>query len=332
MKSMNQIYLLWEIPLALLSFVFYKVMKFVIGNLFTVYLAINTEKASQWRVLSQKMIEAPLVLPVLMTKGPRWNTHAVIGTLGPFTVQESIEIDVKTADGSARSWIAVIYSFPGYKTVTSIESEKIDREQGWHSVKLPSGKYSLGVRYYNRSETINYPAVRVDDRLFVETHNVSSNINDYYYNLIKAKNWFFSSLHYYIFTILKLRNYLPESFVRREYLPVGAPATHFAYNYLESQQALQINIEPEVIEQFDIYFTLYDRSSLPLNWCTIAEAEYLLSPQNHKGYFLLRVRPKPEHSDPTIQVDSKLLKCDRSIQYWQVSSSVKDLSANSIRN
>ncbi|WP_319422053.1 DUF6208 family protein [Pleurocapsa sp. FMAR1] len=317
---MKKIFLLWEIPLALLSFVFYKVMKLLIGNLFTVYLTLNKKKASQWRVLSKKMINAPLILPVLMTKGPRWNTHAVIGTLGPFTVNESIAINIKTANNSARSWIAVIYSFPAYKTVTSIESDKINQDNDWHTVKLPSGKYSLGVRYYNRSEAINYPAIKLDDSLFVDSYSVPSNINDYYYDLIKAKNWFYSSLHYYIFTILKLRDYLPESFVRREYLPVGAPDTHFAYNYLDSQQALQIAIEPEIIEQFDIYFTLYDRSSLPLSWCIITEPKYLLSPQDNKGYFLLRIRPKPEHSDTTFKVKSELLNIDSSIQHWVVSS------------
>ena len=315
---MNNLSLLWEIPLALLSFIFYKVMKLVIGNLFTVYLAINTKKASQWRVLSQKMIEAPLVLPVLMTKGPRWNTHAVIGTLGPFSVEESIAIDINTANNSSRSWIAVVYSFPGYKTVTSIESEKINSDNNWHTVKLAPGKYSLGVRYYNRTEAISYPAIKVDDNLFVDAYSVPSNVNDYYYDLIKAKNWFFSSLHYYIFTILKLRNYLPESFVRGEYLPVGAPATHFAYNYLESQQALKIAIALPIIEQFDVYFTFYDRSSLPLSWCIITEPEYLFLPQEHQGYFLLRVRPKPEYVNTAIAVKSALIESERSIQHWQL--------------
>lgn len=317
---MNQVFLFWEIPLASLSFVFNKVMKFVIGNLFTIYLAINTKKASQWRVLSQKMIDAPLVLPVLMTKGPRWNTHAVIGTLGPFAVQESLEIDLIKANASARSWIAVVYSFPGYKTVTSIESEKIDLTQDWHAMKLLPGKYSLGVRYYNRAETIEYPSIKIDNQIFVDSHSIPSNINDYYHDLIKEKNWFFSSLHYYIFTILKLRNYLPESFVRREFLPVGAPGTHFAYNYLDSQQGVKIAIAQTILEQFDIYFTAYDRSSLPLSWCIITESEYLFSPQARKGYFLLRVRPKPEYFDTTIKPSSQLIEINSSIQFWELSS------------
>jgi hypothetical protein len=320
---MTKIFLVWEIVLALLSFLFYKVMKFIIGNIFTIYLILNKKQASQWRVLSQKTINAPLILPVLMTKGPRWNTHAVIGTLGPFTVKESIEINIETANNSARSWIAVVYSFPGYKTITNLESEQSkqdssSKDNSWQTIKLSPGKYSLGVRFYNRRDNITYPAVKVDGQLYVESYSVPNNINDYYYDLINAKNWFYSSLHYYIFTILKLRNYLPESFVRREYLPVGAPATHFAYNYLESQQALQINCSPEIIEQFDIYFTFYDRSSLPLTWCIIDNPDYQLSPQTNQGYFLLRIRPKPEHSNTNIQVQSQLIKLDKSIQCWQV--------------
>ena len=315
---MDKIWLLWEIPLALLSFGFNKVMKLAIGNLFTVYLAINKKKASQWRVLSAKMIKAPLILPVLMTKGPRWNTHAVIGTLGPFKVAETIAIDLETANKSSRSWIAVVYSFPGYKTVTSVESEQMTSENSWHTIKLPAGKYSLGVRYYNRADTINYPAIKVDDSPFVEPYNVPPDINSYYHNLIEAKNWFYSSLHYYIYTILKLRNYLPESFVRREYLPVGAPATYFAYNYLDPQQSLEIATEPEIVEQFDIYFTLYDRSSLPLTWCVITEPKYVLPPQRTKGYFLLRIRPKPEFSNTNITVKSQISRIDSSTQHLLV--------------
>jgi hypothetical protein len=318
---MNKFFWLWEVPLALLSFVFNKVMKFIIGNLFTVYLAVNKKKASQWRVLSQKTINAPLVLPVLMTKGPRWNTHAVIGTLGPFTVKESITIDVATANQSSRSWIAVIYSFPGYKTIASIESEKIASEN-WHTLKLKPGKYSLGVRYYNRASKIDYPGIKVDDRLFVEPYNVPQDINNYYHHLLEAKNWFYSSLHYYIYTILKLRNYLPESLVRKEYLPVGAPATHFAYNYLAPQQSLQIKIEPKIVEQFDIYFTFYDRSSFPVSWCTIDDSKYLLPPQNRKGYFLLRIRPKPEYFQTDVRVKSQLSNTDSFIQHLALADSM----------
>ena len=317
---MAKIWLLWEIPLAILSFIFNKIVKLVIGILFTLYLALNKSKAKQWRVLSEKMINAPLILPVMMTKGPRWNTHAVIGTLGPFKVEKAIAINTQTANQSAGSWIAPVYSFPGYKTVTSLESEKIDSDAVWQTIELTAGKYSLGVRYYHRADVINYPEIKVDGELFVDAYNVAPDINSYYNNLIERKNWFYFSLHYYIYTILKLRNYLPESFVRKEFLPLGAPKTYFAYNYLDEGQTLTIETAPEIVEQFDIYFTLYDRSSLPLSWCIITEEKYILPSQNRKGYFLLRIRPKPEFSAVEIEVESNLLAIDDKNQHLAITT------------
>ena len=315
---MKNIYWLWEIPLALLSFVFYKVMKLIIGILFTIYLAINQEKASQWRFFSKKMIAAPLILPVLMTKGPRWNTHAVIGTLGPFKVEREFALDIESANNSAASWIAVVYSFPSYKTITSLESNKINCDNKWYSVKLKSGKYTLGIRYYNRSNSLQLPAIKVDGNDFVDAQSMPNNVNDFYYDLINAKNWFYSSLHYYIFTILKLRGILPESSIRKEYLPVGAPDTFFAYNYLQKQQQLQLDIDRQIVNNCNIYFTLYDRSSLPLTWEQITTTQYNLAAPETNGYYLLRIRPKPELTNVKTNYTFQVIEEDNLMQRCKI--------------
>ncbi len=304
---MKQLILVWEIPLALLSLLFYKVMKFIIGNLFTIYLAVNKNKASQWRVLSQETLDSALSLPVLMTKGPRWNTHAIIGTLGPFKVEQEVSLNITTANSSAGSWIAVVYSFPGYKTITSLESSKISSDNDWYSIKLPPGKYSFGLRYYNRLDKITLPEIKIDDNNFAEAQNISTDNNDFYHNLIQAKNWFYSSLHYYIFTILKLRKFLPESFIRKEFLPVGAPDTFFAYNYLGRQQSLSLEFTQDIIDNCNIYFNLYDRSSLPLIWCEITTREYNLAAPATNGYYLLRIRPQPGFSFDTSKIQFQVI-------------------------
>jgi hypothetical protein len=301
----NQIELLWEIPLAFLSFLFYKIMKFVIGNLYTIYLSFQKKKATQWRVLSQETLDSPLSLPVLMTKGPRWNTHAIIGTVGPFPVQEEISLDVKLANNSARSWIAVVYSFPSYKTITTIEPHQVGKDQDWFNLKLPQGKYSLGLRYYNCYDQISLPIVKVDGNKLIDSQPVDPNVNQFYHNLIQAKNWFYSSLHYYIFTILKLRQFLPASFVEREFLPVGAPDTQFFYHYLEPNQKLQIKLEPQILQDYNIYFTLYDRSSLPLSWQQITTEAYESETIKNQGYYLLRIRSQ----DPQKLVLDHPLSC-----------------------
>jgi hypothetical protein len=289
---MKNIALIWEILLALLSFVFYKIMKLIIGNLYIFYLAIAREQASQWRVLSQETLKSPLSLPVLMTKGPRWNTHAIIGTLGPFQVKNAISLDIESANNSARSWIAVVYSFPNYQTITSLQSDQVNPENKWQLLELKPGKYTLGLRYYNWGESINLPAIKLDDREFVASTNVPTNVNDFYASLIHKKNWFYLSLHYYIFTILKFRKWLPESFVRKEYLPVGAPDTCFFYDYLERGQSLEVETSLPILNSQDIYFTLYDRSSLPLTWCQLEQEISTFQPIKNNGYYLFRIRPK----------------------------------------
>ncbi|MGK7898101.1 MAG: DUF6208 family protein [Xenococcus sp. (in: cyanobacteria)] len=317
---MKQLMLVWEIPLALFSLVFYKTMKLIIGNLFTIYLVINKNKAAIWRVLSQETIDSFLSLPVLMTKGPRWNTHAIIGTLGPFKVEKEVSLNITTANSSARSWIAVVYSFPSYKTITSLESSKISSDNDWYTIKLAPGKYSLGLRYYNRLDDINLPEIKIDDNLFTDKQKVATDNNNFYDNLIQAKNLFYSSLHYYIFTILKLRKFLPESFVRKEFLPVGAPDTFFAYNYLAKQQSLKINFTQDIIDNCNIYFNVYDRSSLPLSWCEISTTEYNLTATQTNGYYLLRIRPQPGFSFDTSKTRFQIISEDDCLQEALIAS------------
>lgn len=311
-STMNKLVLIWEIPLAFCSFIFYKVIKFIIGNIFTIYLALNKQKASQWRVLSADLVKSPLNLAVLMTKGPRWNTHAIIGTLGPFSVQESISIDSKSANNSAKSWIAVVYSFPSYDTIASLES--VDAQGDWQNINLPPGKYTIGIRYYQWSEPVILPSVIVDGQEFVNSENVASNVNNFYQELIQRKNWFYSCLHYYIYTILRLRKYLPESFVRGEYLPVGAPDTEFLYGYLAKNQTLLLEVSQDILTNYDVYVTLYDRSSLPLSWFQLRQLQGQTQVMPNNGYYLLRMRDLGNNVNNPLRFESKLEEIDSATQ------------------
>ena len=76
---------------------------------------------------------------VLMTKAPRWNTHAIIGTLGPFMVENDLSLEVASANNSAKSWFAIFYSFPNYDTIDTIAS-KVDNQEQWQSIKLKKRK------------------------------------------------------------------------------------------------------------------------------------------------------------------------------------------------
>lgn len=317
----NRFSLIGEIPLAILSFFFYKAMKFIVGNLYTFYLTLDRKKTSQWRVLSAENLKSPLSLPVLMTKGPRWNTHAIIGTLGPFSVKETIAIDTESAKNSAGSWIAVIYSFPGYQTIASLESDRLTSQNKWETLKLKTGKYSIGLRYYQWCDRVNLPAVTIDGVEFVSSCPVPSDINNFYSDLIKRKNWFYSALHYYIFTILRLRKYLPESFVGNEYLPVGAPDTQFVYGHLMRGQSLQIESGSSLVKNYNIYLTLYDRSSLPLFWSKIESEKFLTQPIENNGFYLIRLRSKLNlegNSVISLPIESQLNEEENAVQRLQI--------------
>ncbi len=287
---MNSLLIIVDLLLALLSYVFAKVYKFIIGNLYTLYLVFNKKKANQWRVIDNELVKSNLNLAVLMTKAPRWNTHAIIGTLGPFSVANSVSIELKSPQNSAQSWIAIFYSFPSYKTTTWVESNQVNYSENYHSLSLKSGKYTIGLRYYNYYDNLVLPAIKVDGQELTSFKQIPNNSNEFYETLIDRKNWLFLALHYYIYTVLRWQKFLPPSFVQNEFLPVGATDTKFYYDYLDKNEFIQLNTDEDSLNKYDIYVTLYDRSSLPVSSFQLTNIQENSVALKNKGYYLIRVR------------------------------------------
>lgn len=294
---MNNVLSLLDILIAILSFIFAKVYKFIIGNLYTLYLIFNQKKANEWRVIAHDLVKSNLNLAVLMTKAPRWNTHAIIGTLGPFAVNNSVSIELKSPQNSAQSWIAIFYSFPSYKTITWVESNQVDYKENYHSLSLPSGKYTIGLRYYNYYDNLILPTIKVDGQELTSSKQISSDSNSFYDNLISRKNWLFLAIHYYIYTILRWRKFLPTSFVQNEFLPVGATDTKFYYDYLDKNEFIQLKTTQQTLNKYDIYVTLYDRSSLPVSSFRVTDIQQNSIALKNKGYYLIRVRRDEQLED-----------------------------------
>lgn len=287
--STKNVGLIVEIPLAISSFLFAKVNKFLIGNLYSFYLKINQKKANQWRVIDSQLVSSAINMGVLMTKAPRWNTHAIIGTLGPFVVENELSLEVASANNSAQSWFAIFYDFPNYNTVDTIAS-KVENQEQWQSIKLKKGKYTIGLRYYNYGEKLILPAVKIDGKEFTPTKEIPNDSNGFYHSIINKRNWYFLAIHYYIYTVLKFRKYLPESFVKYEFLPVGAIDTKFYYDALDMGEILTIEVDQNTLDKYDIYVTVYDRCSLPVQWFTLKNLQEKTKPLHNKGYYLIRVR------------------------------------------
>lgn len=289
-----------EIPLALLSFGFYKINRFVIINLYTLYLGRNTEQSKTWRTISENLLKKPLSLLVLMTKAPRWNTHALIGTLGPISVESELTINLDTIRNSTKSWVGCIYDFPSYKTITNFETLTDNPEQSELTIKLPKGKYTVGLRYYHPQENIVYPVVTTDADIQVQAMTVGeADSNSFYETLASRTNWYFGWLHYYIFTIFQLRNLLPESFVKYEFLPVGATDTTFFFGALNPDEKLDIKIKESRRSPYSFYLTFYNRASFPISWQKL-ETDTTISALGQEAYYLIRMRPN------TIEAQQKI--------------------------
>ncbi|WP_069789683.1 DUF6208 family protein [Cyanobacterium sp. IPPAS B-1200] len=306
--SIKNVGLIIEIPLAISSFIFAKVNKFLIGNLYTIYLKVNQKKANQWRVIDNQLVSSPINMGVLMTKAPRWNTHAIIGTLGPFFVEDELSLEVASANASAKSWFAIFYDFPNYNTIDTIASKVDNQGKKWQSIKLKKGKYTIGLRYYNYGDKLTLPAVKIDRKEFTSSKEIPNDSNEFYHSIISKKNWYFLAIHYYIYTVLSLRKYLPESFVKYEFLPVGAIDTKFYYDALDKGEILTIEVNQNTLNKYGIYITIYDRTSLPIQWFQLKDLTEKTKPVTNKGYYLIRVRNQGKPPETFTDLEINLRK------------------------
>jgi hypothetical protein len=284
----NGLSVLWELPLGLGSFLFYKSVKAVMLGLLHLH-NTRTQEACKWQPVSDVFLSRPLALPLVMTSGPRWNTHALIATLAPVVVHESLEIDAGAADRSARSWTVVVCTHPARRTVTSVGSLSSPYSGGKARIELPPGKYWLGLRYYHWRPDAELPAVRADGRDVAERAIVTDDVNGFYRGLKQRSNIFYVALHYYVFVLLRYRRWFPAWFVDREFLPLGNPETEFYFGALRKGERLELRIAPEALAGWDVLVTLYDKGSFPTDSEQATQPHYEIAARDGARMYLVRV-------------------------------------------
>jgi hypothetical protein len=292
-KLMSVVEILWEIPLSILSFLFSRVLRFVMQKLLRFYANPKKQKSPQWEIAGTDFLRKPIKLLWAMTRA-RWNLHALIAIVGPLEVKESISLDIHSLKKSAKSWTIVVYSTANFETITSIGSRSIDGENQWESLSVKPGTYLLGSRYYHWAETVELPAVKVDGVEVVNTKTLAApaNINDFHHDLIKRKNIIHVCLNYYVFNLLRFKEWLPHEFVRKVFLPVPNPETKFYYGAINPGNALKLELDPLILETHDVYLSLLNRDCFPLEWYTVNETKHTTSQSNAKRIYLVRVHQK----------------------------------------
>jgi hypothetical protein len=93
--------LAWVLPLSLLSFAFYRVVRLALRPVRMASLRRRREVAGQWRLNATERDLKGLRLALMMTTGPRANPHAIIGVIG------ADQVLARAIPGAARSFEAV---------------------------------------------------------------------------------------------------------------------------------------------------------------------------------------------------------------------------------
>src|SRR5271157_580741 len=256
-KILSGFSILWELGLALLSFIFFKSVKFLIRRLLSIYYLVAKKQALQWKVASAKLLKKPGALPMIMTMGPRWNTHAIIGNVGPIAVKRSLTVDVAAAERSAQAWTLVVTTFPGNETVTSLSSLDAPFRGPTAEIPLRPAKYWIALRYFKWAESVELPALAVDGVEVIHSTHVPSDLDGFYRTCLAGKsNLFYLCLNYYVFVLLRYRRFFPSAFVEREFLPMANPETHFYFGALQAGERLSMQLDRSLLTSYDVYLTI----------------------------------------------------------------------------
>jgi len=73
-----------------------------------------------------------------------------------------------------------------------------------------------------------------------------------------------------------------------------AEETHneFFYGIVYKNYSFIVELNEVLLSNYDIYLTLYNRSSLPVIWCQITEKEHTIPVVEQNGFYLVQIRPK----------------------------------------
>ena len=277
-----------QIPLAVGSFLFFRVTRFVLRGFVVLANRSRRGKTSSWRVVSADFIAKPLALPILMTKAPRWNTHAVVAMAGPVFVKSSIAIHARQANESAEVWGLAIQPM-GHGRKERVSSDNGGVDVSWQTLPLPAGEYTLVMRYYGTNKQASLPAIRIDDRDQIAAMPVTVDNNKFYESLAHRSSWLYVCLGYYVYTMLRFADWLPKSFITGEFLPAGDAGMKYSFGAVRRGIALRISVPPEVLSNYAIYFTGYNRASFPVVSQQIDSPEYVMAGTEEDGFYLIRL-------------------------------------------
>ena len=268
---------IFEIPLALLSWAAYRLMRRVWGARETGY----TRPQNVWEPLyASRLLHNPAFVMRQMLVSPRWNTAAALGLVNVTHTEPLVRLRVMDAHVLPPHWTLVVYDVDTARTIAAANAHATE-------ITLPGPRHSLrlSIRLYGDADV--FPAVCVEDAT-----GGSVDVPAAPADAARCVDWsklarhpLHRALHWHVHTALRWQEWLPRAWLRHLLLPVGNPHTRYRYGAVRRGESLHV----QLLEPCDeCHITVYSRASHPLFVSRIVGDSCTTPPCEDDGFYVLR--------------------------------------------
>lgn len=258
-----------------------------------------------WKVMDEAFLAPLSVMTAYSLLAPRWNVHAAIAVSPILRVEGQLSVDVATANSASPRWTLVVHDKEG--TVGALGTTNTEPDASWASIDLSPGLYRLVIRLYEPGPEAVVPEVRVDGEPALAELVLPEDPTRVYRNLRARGRLRHKALQRYVYPMVRLRRFLGEEHVKRQYLPVGNPETHFRFGVVERGQRLELRPPDELPDDCGLYLCLYDRSSLPMWFAPVPREGVQTPPAPDDGTWLVRIVPGRHGAPDPVQLQIRTI-------------------------
>jgi hypothetical protein len=247
------------------------------------------QHALKWKLYSER-VSRFMGIPYVMLNAPRWNTHALIASIGPVEIKERLILDLAPVGLACRSWTLVLYKQPANEAALILSPFSID-PSGQYPVE--KGNYVILLRCYEVQYPFTLPGALIDIAGQVSERILPEKPAYYPAEVFNKSGRFYTLMHYYLHYAFAHPGLLEDKQLKKEYLPVGNPNTFFKFGYLPGNVRIQITTDARLRERALVYLTCFNRSSFPVLSKNLAAGSPVFeSPLlAANGTYLIRVVP-----------------------------------------
>lgn len=268
------------------SVLFYRLLKGYFSFMYNNFISHFNKK--EWKIFAEKF-KMPGALLYVMVNAPRWNTHAIISTVGPLRVDKSITISgLKKVSHETKSWSLVIYNQSNNETVSFISGDTCIDDVS--EIQLKKGDYTIGMRLYECKYPLILPVIETNNKAdIIHERVLKVEPNLYPISVWKKNSFIYRFLHSYIFILLKGLIKRDNEFITKEFLPVGNPQTDFKYGVILKGKTFFYDFSLIDFNKNLVFYTLYNSSSFPVESGKITSDLFFIERVDYFRAYLIRI-------------------------------------------